>query len=220
MKTGQIVIVTLHADPATPSGTGGGGGTHSYVRELMVGLAKNEWSVTVITRWADPELPKQEHLSSSTRLIRVEIGDVAPLDKRLLNDLHLASLQAVNDALGSGPEIHALHSVYWNSGRVAMDLSARLGLPFVHTVISNGWRRGQEGVSDQSPDRIDVERRVFRAAFAVLCVSEEERSDLVHHYDVNPNKAIVVGRPVAPNFQNPCHDEWGRPSAMTWVDMC
>ncbi len=75
-----------------------------------------------------------------------------------------------------------------------MELGADLGLRFVHTVISNGWRRWHEGAHDQPPTRLDVERQVFGAAFAIFCISAQERSDLVENYSVDPRKIAVVGR--------------------------
>jgi D-inositol-3-phosphate glycosyltransferase len=219
VKTGHLTLVTLHADPATPAGGAAAGGTHAYVRELMLGLTKNRWSLTVLTRWADPCLPEREVLSPTLKIVRLRIGDVAPMDKRFLDDLHLISLAAACAVVAEEPQVDVLHSVYWNSGRVAMDLAASLSLPFVHTVISNGWRRWREGARDQPPGRIEVESRVFAAAFAIFCVSGQERADLVEQYAVNPGKLVVVGRPVAPSFRHPCHDEWGRPSPPSWSDL-
>lgn len=207
----HLALISLHADPATPSGVGGGGGTHAYVRELIVGLGRSGSCVTVLTRWAHPELPEEEVLGATVRIVRLRIGSVAPLDKRCLNALHTTSLTAASAALRNS-RVDLLHSVYWNSGQVALDLSKTLECPFVHTVISNGWRRMHEGARDQPPDRIHVERRVFQGAFAIFCVSGEEQKDLIRHYGVEARKTIIVGRPVSFAFRHPCHDEWGRPS--------
>lgn len=211
MGNRHVALITLHADPSTASGTRDGGGTHSYIRELMIALPKNHWNVTVLTRWADAKLPEFEIISPNVNIIRLRIGEVGMLDKRLLDDLHLDSLTAAQAALKEGRALDLIHSVYWNSGRVAMDLSERLGVPFVHTVISNGWRRLFHGADDQPANRLRIEKEVFLSAFRVFCVSGEERDDLIHHYVVNPDNAIVVGRPVAFSFLNPNHDEMGKP---------
>lgn len=213
----HVALITLHADPATPSGAAGGGGTHAYVREVMVRFAGVESRLTVLTRWADPELPEQDSVSSNIRLVRLRVGPVAPLDKREIAKLHVVSVAAANAALlGSGVDL--IHSVYWDSGRVALELSPVLRCSFVHTVISNGWRRLAEGALDQPLDRIEIERQVFLAAFAIFCISGEERRDLIEHYGVDQRKIVVVGRPVHPAFQEPCRDEWGRPAALRYLD--
>lgn len=218
MKRKRLALITLHADPATPSGTAEGGGTHSYVRELMLGLPQRGWDLTVLTRWVDPRLLEREMISLNVRIIRLRINGVGQLDKHLLDELHVVSLTAAQTALGNEPKVDLLHSVYWNSGRVAMNLSDRLSLPFVHTVISNGWRRSHQGAPDQSPNRLEIERQVFASAFAIFCVAGQERADLVEHYAVEPHKIVVVGRPVAFSFRHPCHDESGRPSRPRWSE--
>lgn len=60
------------------------------------------------------------------------------------------------------------------------------------------------------PSRLATERQVFASAFAIFCISGQERSDLVEHYAVDPRKVVVVGRPVDLSFRHPCRDEWGR----------
>jgi len=182
----------------------------------MIGLAANRWRVTVLTRWADPRLPETEVVSSQLKIIRLQIGGVTPLDKRLLDSLHFESLAAAEHALNDMRKLRLIHSVYWNSGRVAMELSASRNIPFVHTVISNGWRRQQYGLTDQPTARLATEAKVFGSAFAVFCVSEQERHDLIEHYAVNPTRIRVVGRPVAGIFQRPCRDEMGVPSPLRW----
>jgi D-inositol-3-phosphate glycosyltransferase len=209
---GHIVLISLHADPATAPGAGEGGGTHSYLREIMVGLAATDLRLTLLTRWADPRLSERERVSTAIEIVRLRIGAVDKFDKRNLDDMHFASLVAVRRVLAETCSPMLLHSVYWNSGRVAMDLAEEIGVPFVHTVISNGWRRYAEGARDQPDSRLRVERAVFQAAFAVFCIALQEREDLVEHYGVDPARVVVVGRPVASSFLRPAHDERGRPA--------
>jgi D-inositol-3-phosphate glycosyltransferase len=182
----------------------------------MIGLTRHDWTVTVLTRWADPSLPEQETLSSKLRIVRLRIGEIGPIDKRLLPSLHYESLSAARSALFEVPNLTLIHSVYWNSGRVAMELASPLGIPFVHTVISNGWRRQLHGLLDQPPDRLATERNVFEAAFWIFCVALQERNDLVDHYGLDPSRILLVGRPVARVFQDPSRDELGNPAVVSW----
>lgn len=214
----DVAIISLHADPATPPGASEGGGTHSYIRELMIGLTRHEWNVTVLTRWANHELPQHEVISSQARIVRLQIGHVGPLDKRRLSNLHPVSLAAARAALSKVSNLQLIHSVYWNSGRVAMELSTELGINFVHTVISNGWRRQHHGLFDQPDSRLETEARIFASAFSIFCVSNQERKDLVDHYHVDPAKVFVVGRPVSKVFEHPCHDELGNPANLDWPE--
>lgn len=215
MTRRRVVIVTLHADPSTPAGVHEGGGTHKYVAELMSALPKNGWLVTVLTRRTSDSQGEREEVSADVELFRLTIGSLAPVDKRVLNDLHNSSLSAARSVLAARRDIALIHSVYWNSGRLAADLSRELTVPFVHTVISNGCRRLAEGLVDQPKARVEVETRVFCTASCVLCVSEEERADVIEFYGVDPQRALSVGRPVSPRFLAPCRDELGNPQQLT-----
>jgi len=211
----RVAIVSLHADPSGAPGAEGGGGTHSYIRELLVSLPERGWSCLVVTRWADARLPERQEISPNAQIVRVRIGDVAPIDKRFLNGMHEESLARVREAIASSPPApNLLHSVYWNSGRVAADLARELGIRFVHTVISNGARRQAAGASENAQQRIATESRVFAEAFRILCVANEEADDLVSFYGVDAEKIIVVGRPVSIAFLRPPHDEQGRPALL------
>lgn len=208
----HVLLICLHADPVAPSGAETGGGTHAYLRELLTGLGSRGWKVTVITRRGSTDLPSQEQISRYTRIVRMQIGPPGPLDKALLDGLHSETLAATRDVLAQlrrHPDV--LHSVYWNSGRVALDLSTESGIPYVHTVISNGKRRVLVGAAPNASRREEVEGWVFGAAFRIFCISEAEKQDLVELYSVDPARLMVVGRPVAEYFTQPAHDEMGTP---------
>jgi D-inositol-3-phosphate glycosyltransferase len=173
----------------------------------------------MVTRRASAELPAQEDISRHTNIFRIQVGPLGPLDKAFLDGLHSHTVAAVRDVVRRvrrAPDV--LHSVYWNSGRVAMDLSAETGIPFVHTVISNGKRRILLGAAPNASRREEVEGRVFGAASRIFCITEGEKQDLVDLYSVDPARLVVVGRPVAECFLHPAHDEMGKPRPLRLGD--
>jgi D-inositol-3-phosphate glycosyltransferase len=212
MTTPLVLLISLHADPFSPSGVGAGGGTHAYLRELMKELAFAGRPCALITRRAEPASEPVEILNRSIRLFRIDIGPPGPLDKRRLNEFHDEAMREARRILTELPTRPGLiHSVYWNSGRLALDLSQETGIPYVHTVISNGVRRRLEGAHDQPRERERIERKVFSRAWTIFSVSGEEKDDLVSHYGVDTNRIRVVGRPVDASFLYPAHDESGQP---------
>jgi glycosyltransferase involved in cell wall biosynthesis len=217
----RVHLISLHADPATAPGAAGGGGTHSYLRELLTSLPRRRRAISVITRRTSSNLAAHQVLSRSADIFRVRIGEIAPIDKERLEALHPLSLQAVREALAtSAAPVRVLHSVYWNSGRVALDLSRERGIPFVHTVISNGKRRVRAGAAAPDLRREDVEHQIFEAAFRIFCVCSAERDDLVELYGVDASKIVVIGRPISIDVLVPPHDEWGDPRLLPpWNDL-
>lgn len=207
-----VLLLSLHADPFSPSGVGEGGGTHAYLRELMREFALANRHCILITRRANRKSEREEYLGRTIRLFRIDTGPPGPLDKRRLNEFHHESLsRSIRIVNGLPSQPNVIHSVYWNSGRLAFDLSKELQIPYVHTVISNGVRRRLEGAYDQPPERESIEQKVFSGAWAIFSISSEERDDLMEHYGIDGAKIRVVGRPVADSFLNPAHDECGLP---------
>lgn len=214
----EVVIVTLHADPASPPGCEHAGGTHRYVRELTRVVVAGGWRATILTRRTSIDHPEREEISEGAVVIRLKIGSISPIDKRELDGLHDASVTAARAQLRDRVDVRLFHSIYWNSGRLAVDLSAEHDVPFVHTVISNGRRRRLEGLIDDTHARIDVETRVFGAAATIFCISCEEGDDLTGLYGIPPSKIRVVGRPVSKRFTLPCHDQLGIASRRHWLE--
>lgn len=210
MDSPHIVLVSLHADPSTPPGAQEGGGTHSYLRELLTGFALKGRRCTLITRKTSPQLVEVERITEDIKVVRIQSGPLCPIDKKLLNQYHEQSLKQTRRIIESLSDSRVvLHSVYWNSGRVAMNLSEEFCIPYVHTVISNGLRREREGAPSNAPHRIDIEHRIFAKATLIFCVSEEEKNDLIELYGVPPKRLVVIGRPVSSAFRLPARDDMG-----------
>src|SRR3954447_20276109 len=89
----HVVIISLHADPATAAGAAEGGGTHSYLRELLAMLPRRGWRCTVLTRWASKSVPQKQRLSAYGQVERLKIGPVGRIDKKVLDDLHDETVQ-------------------------------------------------------------------------------------------------------------------------------
>ena len=208
----SVLMISIHADPVQPSGAEEGGGTHAYLRELLRDLSFNRHRCAVVTRWADPDLPDRERLSDFSVLYRIKLGDIAPIDKQRLHEFHVTALSQVKTIVDHLDWVPILfHGIYWNSGKIAMELSRNYGVPFVQTVISNGKRRVFEGLTESSNHRIETETEIFRSASVVFCISEEERQDLIKWYQIPANRLIVVGRPISSAFISPAQQTNGWP---------
>lgn len=208
----KILIISLHADPTSPAGIGEGGGTHSYVRELLTFFSNTDMEILLITRKSHPELLNYEEVSQNCKIQRIVIKDEYPIDKKELYAFHNISMQKVQYALEKcnfNPDL--IHSVYWNSGQIAKELSDKLKIPYVHTVISNGLRRKLTGMDESLDQRYEVEKEIFHSATYIFCITPSERVDLVNLYQIDAKKIMVPGRPVSSDFLYPAHDDFGIP---------
>lgn len=207
-----VLIITMHADPAMSPGYSEWGGTHTYMRELLDELNANKVNSILITRHAIKELPSMEFYHSHCVIIRLQNGQITPMDKTLLRNYHednLTHISRIIEAQETLPLV--IHSVYWNSGRLGMELSKKYGIPFVHSVISNSRGRVMRGAVEPIENRAEYEQAIFDAAKWILCVSNDEKNDLERFYNISPDKLIVAGQYIHPSFISPAHDPNGFP---------
>lgn len=208
----NLLMISLHADPTSPAGIGEGGGTHSYIRELLSYFANIDIKIMLITRKCHPSLSEYEEISENCTIQRIIVNGIKTINKKELYALHSISLQKVEIALEKRkfkPDL--IHSIYWNSGQVARDLSCKRGIPYVHTVISNGLRRFKTGMNEPLKKRFEIEKQIFQSAAYIFCITPSERNDLVQLYQIDKRKIMIPGRPISNDFLYPSHDDFGVP---------
>lgn len=206
----HILIISLHADPMLPAGIGEYGGGHMYPYELLTGLSKENFKVSLITRKYDSSLPDVDSVNGFTTIYRIDYGNFTFHDKRdfyRLRDVSLSLTCSLLNQHNIKPDL--IHSLYWNSGYLAMQLSQKLYIPYVHSPISVGAVIKKKKTKDIEPHRIDTEQLVFENAAVILSITESERKDIISHYGIAKEKIAIIGRPVAKEYLYPVHDGWG-----------
>lgn len=208
----NLLIISLHADPAMPPGVSEWGGTHTYMRELLTELYEENFNIILLTRKVYKNQDDIENISSSCKIVRLTLGEFGDFDKRELFELHDLTLEKsimMLKELNFRPDI--IHSVYWNSGHLAWKLSEMWEIPYVHSVISNGRGRNAHGAKGTAPKRIEIEEKVFENASFILCVAESEKDELCQLYNIQPEKIMVAGQYVHPAFIHASHNSYGFP---------
>lgn len=206
----HILIISLHADPMLPAGIGEYGGGHMYPYELLVGLAKEDYRVSVITRKSCKEFPCIDYVNEFATIYRLDYGDLTFYDKRdfyRLRDISYKLTQNVLQEHNIQPDI--IHSLYWNSGFLAFQLAEQLKIPYVHSPISLGAVIRNEKAKKIEPNRIATEQIVFENASQILSITESEKENIIQYYNIPKEKIAVIGRPIPDEYKYPVHDEWG-----------
>lgn len=206
----HILIISLHADPMLPAGIGEYGGGHMYPYELLTGLSKENFKVSLITRKCDSYLPSIDRINEFTTIYRMDYSNCVFHDKRdfyQLKDVSFSLTCALLDEHNLKPDI--IHSLYWNSGYLAFQLSRRLHIPYVHSPISVGAIIKQRKAKDIESHRLDTEQIVFENASVIFSITESEKNDIISYYGIDKAKITIIGRPVAKEYLYPIHDEWG-----------
>lgn len=215
----DLLLISLHADPSMPPGIGVYGGGHMYPKELLIGLSQKDFRVSLLTRKSYSNLPEIEHINKNCTIYRMDYGNCDSLDKREFYQLREKSFALASKIIKENHlSFQLIHSIYWNSGQLALQLSRVYKVPFVHSIISNGKQILECQAKEIEPHRIDVETLVFQEARHLFCITQSERQAIEQYYGIPGEKIHVIGRPVDSVYQFPVHNDLGCTRNITWKD--
>lgn len=215
----ELLILSLHADPSMPPGIGTYGGGHMYPKELLIGLSSHDFHVTLLTRKSYTTLPDKELINKNCTIYRLDYGSYGVFDKRELYGLREKSYRLAMEVIKNEHiTFQIIHSIYWNSGQLAMQLSELYHIPFVHSTISNGKQILMRQAKEIEPHRIRVESEVFQKAHCLFCITRSEKEAITNLYNIPDDKIKVIGRPVDHSYQFPIHNDLGYTRNMNWED--
>ncbi len=83
-KNKNLLIISLHADPAMPPGVSEWGGTHTYMRELLTELYEEDFNIILLTRKVYEQQGDIDEVSPFCKIIRLTLGEFGNFDKRNL----------------------------------------------------------------------------------------------------------------------------------------
>ncbi|MGG6297389.1 glycosyltransferase [Leptolyngbya sp. AN02str] len=174
-----IAIISADADPAIDTGKQEAGERNIYVRRIAEALCKLGWQVDIFTRKNHPDQPKIVEHSPYCRTIRLKAGPEAliPRDQRF---------EIMPEFLEEFLKVHSkehyplVHTSYWTSGWVGMQLKQHHNLQHVHTYHSLGILKYPMAnrTSAIAQTRIDVERQILEAADCIVATSPQEQEAL------------------------------------------
>ncbi|RCJ20041.1 glycoside hydrolase [Nostoc sp. ATCC 43529] len=174
-------LISVHGDPTAEIGKEGAGGQNVYVRELGLALAKRGCQVDMFTRREHPNQQEIVELAPGCRTIRLTAGPAEFIPR---NDLfeHLPEFVEawLNFQQRTGRKYTLIHTNYWLSGWVGLELKSQLGLPQVHTYHSIGAvkYRNVENPPQVAAIRHCVEKAILEQADCVISTSPQEAEDL------------------------------------------
>ncbi|MGJ5631455.1 glycosyltransferase [Nostoc sp. CALU 1950] len=174
-------LISVHGDPTAEIGKEGAGGQNVYVRELGLALAKRGCQVDMFTRREYPNQEEIVELAPGCRTIRLNAGPAEFISRNNLFEYLPEFVEAWLDFQErTGRNYALIHTNYWLSGWVGLELKSRLGLPQVHTYHSIGAvkYRNVENPPQIAAIRNCVERAVLEQADYVISTSPQEAEDL------------------------------------------
>jgi D-inositol-3-phosphate glycosyltransferase len=194
MPVRRIAVISAHTSPLAALGGRESGGMNVYVRELSRELGSAGYAVDVYTRWSSDADPEVQPFGPNARVINIEAGPRAPIDK---DDIaaHLAEFEAgvVAFAEREGLRYDMVHSHYWMSGVAGIGLRRRWSVPHITMFHTLGEVKNRARISEHESDvRITAERAIVADADRIVVASSHEQELLTELYAADPAKIAVV----------------------------
>lgn len=194
----RIAMLSVHTCPLATLGGKETGGMNVYVRDLAGELARRGHYVDVYTRSQDPTIPRinSTDLGRGARVIHIPAGPEQPYPKHLVYD-HLPEFieGVLAQAESDGIRYDLLHSHYWLSGAVALELRKLWGVPIIHMFHTLGEMKNAvaRSAEEREPERrIQVEKELVRSVDLLVAATPVEKEQLVRLYGADPARIRVI----------------------------
>ena len=123
----RVAMISMHTSPLATPGVGDAGGLNVYVARWPAGLANVASRSMCSPAPSRPHDPLIVEMNEHTRVINVPAGPADPRAKEELPDWCTTSVAQLD---GRMPGYDLIHSHYWLSGLVGVQLAARHRFPW------------------------------------------------------------------------------------------
>ncbi|MBD2744366.1 glycosyltransferase [Coleofasciculus sp. FACHB-1120] len=177
----RIALISVDGDPAVEIGQEEAGGQNVYVREIGLALAEQGWQVDMFTRRSTAEQLDVVQHTPNCRTIRLVAGPAQFMSRdRLFGYLpeFVEQFQAFQQR--EGWEYTLLHTNYWLSSWVGMELKKHQPLIQVHTYHSLGAvkYRTVSDIPAIASTRLVVEKACLETVDRVIATSPQEEGQM------------------------------------------
>ncbi|WP_414543745.1 glycosyltransferase family 4 protein [Nostoc sp. CCY0012] len=177
----RVALISVHGDPAIEIGKEEAGGQNVYVRHVGEALGQLGWQVDIFTRKVSIKQDEIVQLNQNCRTVRLVAGPVefVPRDE-LLEHMpefldNFLKFQKENNIT-----YELVHTNYWHSSWVGMQLKKIQGTRQVHTYHSLGAVKYNtiENIPQIASQRLTVEKEVLETAERIVATSPQEQEHM------------------------------------------
>jgi D-inositol-3-phosphate glycosyltransferase len=176
----SIALISEYGDPAAEIGKDTVGGQNVYVRQVGEALAKLGWQVDMFTRKIDPDAATIVEHSPHCRTIRLTAGPEVYISRDELFE-HMPAFVAAFQKFQQqeGTNYPLIHTNYWMSGWVGLQLQQLQNVRLVHTYHSLGALKYRSVIEMPTiaATRLEIERDILEQAHCVVATSPQELED-------------------------------------------
>lgn len=192
----RVAMLSVHTSPLAGLGGKEAGGMNVYVRELSRELGRRGIFVDIFTRSQDSSTPVQTPVARGVTLVTLPAGPQAPYDKNLILDYQDEFIHGILAyAHAQHHRYDIIHSHYFVSGIIGLELRTQLGVPLVHMFHTLGAMKNSVARSDEEREtgtRIALENKIMREADTIVAATTLDLRQMVWHYDATPDRIKII----------------------------
>lgn len=177
----RIALISVHGDPAIEIGKEEAGGQNVYVRHVGQALGELGWQVDMFTRKVSVEQEDIVWHSPNCRTIRLKAGNVdfVPRDN-IFGHLPEFVDNFLKFQKENGIIYPLIHTNYWLSSWVGMQLRKKQGSQLVHTYHSLGAVKYNtvKTIPLIASTRLGVEKQILETAQTIVATSPQEQEHM------------------------------------------
>ena len=174
-----IALISVHGDPSAEIGKEEAGGQNVYVRQVGEALAKLGWQVDMFTRKTRADDATIVQHSPHHRTIRLTAGPEEFIPRDRLFEFIPAFVEALQ-IYQAKHHYPLIHTNYWISAWVGLEMQKTHGVQLVHTYHSLGAIKYQSVPNRPAiaNTRLEVEQQILEQANCVVATSPQEQEVL------------------------------------------
>lgn len=189
-------MLSVHTCPLAILGGKRTGGMNVYVRELSRELGRRGWAVDVFTHAENPRRPIEIGMAGNVRVMHVVAGPEKHISKHdLLRYLPEFAENVRAFASERGFRYDLIHSHYWLSGLVALELQRQWSVPIVQMFHTLGHMKNRVARSTKEQElqaRLVAERSLIRQVDRLVAATPIERRQMMELYGADPSNISVI----------------------------
>jgi len=209
-KKRNILMLSIHGDPATKIGSEEQGGQPIYIKDVCRLLSKH-YKIDVFTRLKSESEQEQVNLFPDVNVVRIKAGPVEFVPKEkiylYLNEFFMNTIRWIE---ANNKKYSLVHSHYWYSGSVALKLKDHLEIPMVHNCHSLG-RVKYDVLNENKPDFADMrlleEELILKRANAIIASTPQEVKNILDLYDVTGENIELIRTGIDKRLFRPIAEE-------------
>ncbi|MGM9501482.1 glycosyltransferase family 4 protein [Desertifilum tharense IPPAS B-1220] len=177
----RIALISVHGDPAIEIGKEEAGGQNVYVRQVGEALAKQGWQVDMFTRKANAADATIVEHSPGCRTIRLTAGPEAFVPRQEIFEYCSTFVEEfLKFQRKEGRQYALIHTNYWLSAWVGMELKKVLNIPQVHVYHSLGAVKYKSisTIPLIATTRLNTEKAVLESAERIVATSPQEKQHM------------------------------------------